>query len=237
MIRVTPRRGGLFGLALAGWLCLAQGVSAAGVEGLRETRPTATDHALLEDVYQQTGARRDLPDPGWGEYTALLGHYLERWLASRLASLGPLGSVSARALGFGLVAMILSALAVIGWRWASEVWYQRRQLPSPAPLGSGAPSLPTCSSRPPHAWRAEIDRRLSGDEIEAALEAVWWWLAGSLLDREIDPSWTSRELLEAAGRRDLRPHAGTLDRLTYGPGRPVAGEVRALVHGLEGRLA
>jgi hypothetical protein len=73
--------------------------------------------------------------------------------------------------------------------------------------------------------------------VEAALEAVWWWLAVSTMSREVDASWTSRELLEAAGRPDLRPLARDLDRMAYGPTRPSPGDVRQLVSGLEVGLA
>jgi hypothetical protein len=49
----------------------------------------------------------------------------------------------------------------------------------------------------------------------------------------VDPSWTSRELLVRAGRPDLGPWAAALDRMTYGPRRPAAGDLRELVDALE----
>ena len=64
--------------------------------------------------------------------------------------------------------------------------------------------------------------------MAAACEALWWWLARSLLADPVEASWTSRELLVHAGRRDLTPGVRHLDRLIYGAVPPSPDDVRGL---------
>ena len=75
-------------------------------------------------------------------------------------------------------------------------------------------------------WKAELDRHLARGDVTAALEALWWWLACGLLPRDVDPSWTTRELISHAGRWDLTAWVRRLDRMIYGAEPPAVDEVR-----------
>jgi len=83
------------------------------------------------------------------------------------------------------------------------------------------------------AWRAELERRLAGERIAEALEALWWWLARSVAGERAEPDWTSRDLVARAKREDLRELVRRLDVLTYGPRRPAAEDLRRLMGRLE----
>ena len=64
--------------------------------------------------------------------------------------------------------------------------------------------------------------------MTASTEALWWWLAGVLVGDRAEASWTSRELVARAGRRDLLADVRRLDRLMYGAGRRRIEDVRDL---------
>ena len=96
---------------------------------------------------------------------------------------------------------------------------------------AAAPSLP-----PGADWEGELERRLARGDVPAALEALWWWLAGRLEAPAAEASWTTRELVVRAGRRDLLRLVMPLDRLLYGAGQPSEGEVRGLFASLRGAL-
>jgi hypothetical protein len=83
------------------------------------------------------------------------------------------------------------------------------------------------------AWRAEFERRLAEGRIAEALEALWWWLARSLVAGEVEPDWTSRDLVTRSRREDLRDLVRRLDAFTYGRRRPAVEDLRRLA----GRLA
>jgi hypothetical protein len=89
----------------------------------------------------------------------------------------------------------------------------------------------------PAAWRAELERRLAAGRIAEALEALWWWLARSVAASQVEPDWTSRDLVTRAGREDLRDLARRLDAFTYGPRQPAVEDLRRLVGRLEEALA
>jgi hypothetical protein len=82
-----------------------------------------------------------------------------------------------------------------------------------------------------------LDARLAAGDVAAALEALWWWFARSASTADVDPSWTSRELLAHCGRHDLTPLALGLDRLLYGPARPGSVELRTFIARAEAGLA
>ena len=78
------------------------------------------------------------------------------------------------------------------------------------------------------AWRAELEALLAAGRMGEALRATWWWLARALAGERADPSWTGRELLDHAGRRDLLPAVRRLEAFTYGGRRPEVEELRRL---------
>jgi hypothetical protein len=96
--------------------------------------------------------------------------------------------------------------------------------PPPAPMDAGG-------------WRRRLEELLEAGRLEEALEALWWWLARSLAGPAADPSWTSRELLRRARRRDLAGLLQRLDAYQYGPRRPSSGQVQVLVRELTETLA
>jgi hypothetical protein len=86
-------------------------------------------------------------------------------------------------------------------------------------------------------WRAELERRLAEGRIAEALEALWWWLARSLAAGQVEPDWTSRDLVTRSRRDDLRDLVRRLDAFTYGPRRPAVEDLRLLVGRFEEALA
>jgi hypothetical protein len=82
-------------------------------------------------------------------------------------------------------------------------------------------------------WRQRWRQALAEGQLEAALEALWWWLALRLAGEQVDPSWSTGQLLTAARRRDLAPLARRFDGYQYGPRRPSAEEILDLAAHLE----
>jgi hypothetical protein len=85
-------------------------------------------------------------------------------------------------------------------------------------------------------WRRERIRALGEGRLSDALVACWWWLARSLAGPRAEAAWTSRDLLRAANRPDLRQPVAELEALRYGPRLPERDAVAGLVETLEGRL-
>ena len=83
-------------------------------------------------------------------------------------------------------------------------------MPNPQPESSG-----------PH-WQSELERHLRHGDAAAATMALWWWLAGRLVGDRAKASWTSRELVHRAGRRNLIPAVRRLDHMLYGTGRNIS---------------
>jgi hypothetical protein len=99
-------------------------------------------------------------------------------------------------------------------------------------IPEGVPLL--CDRR---AWKAEIEARLASGDVAGALEAFWWWLASSLsLESAVDASWTTRELLAKARRRELLGLGARLDVLMYGPRIPSSDDVIACLARFEENL-
>ena len=86
-------------------------------------------------------------------------------------------------------------------------------------------------------WRAELERRLAEGRIAEALEALWWWLARTLAAGQVEPDWTSRDLVTRTRREDLRDLVRRLDAFTYGPRRPAVEDLRRLVGRVEEALS
>jgi hypothetical protein len=93
------------------------------------------------------------------------------------------------------------------------------------------------AARSAAAWRAELERRLAAGLVAEALEALWWWLARSLASGQVEPAWTSRDLVTRSRREDLRDLVRRLDAFTYGARRPAVEDLRRLVGGLEEALS
>jgi hypothetical protein len=138
---------------------------------------------------------------------------------------------------WGLLALLLVIVLLVVVRLVLG-WLRARRRPEE---GSGAvtasrsvaPAVPQDAA----GWRAELERRLAEGRIPEALEALWWWLARSLSGGEVEPDWTSRDLLARSRREDLRDLVRRIDAFTYGPRLPEVEDVRGLVGRLEQALS
>jgi hypothetical protein len=191
------------------------------------------DHALLQRVMDEEGVARAVSEPDWSGYLVDLARAALEVMPDVMA---PARDAIAR-LGFSMesasivllavLAAVIAALATI-----AVLRLVRRRRPAALPRDAVVETLVE-APRDPAVWRTLLEEHLRAGGMAEALEALWWWLAASVSRGPVDPSWTSRELLARAGRPDLGPWAARLDRMTYGPRRPVADDVRGLVDALE----
>jgi hypothetical protein len=133
------------------------------------------------------------------------------------------------------LAIVLAAVVLVLFSVIRRVLARRRRDFSPAgsriDVAGAAPRR-----RDAAAWRREIEVRLAGGDVAGALEALWWWFAESLsatIADPVDSSWTTRELLVRAARRDLARVGVELDILLYGLRRPTASDVSASLERFE----
>jgi hypothetical protein len=183
-------------------------------------------------VLSETGVERTPARPATAEYLQAWSDVLRRWL-ERFLGRHP-GLWESVTWGLTVTAWLLVGAAVVLLVLALARLLRRRRRAQERPAEEIAPSVP--SARPNRdGWRRELERRLAAGDLDGALEALWWWFASSLV-REIDPSWTSQQLLLAARRPDLGFAAVELDRALYGPRRPRADDVSALRARLESSL-
>lgn len=182
------------------------------------------DRELLARVLAETGARTALPEPSWTEYLGnVLGTGID-WLFGRLRRVGSLLNLPHEVIT-ALAWLILALVGVLLVVALARAVRRRRPAPEqPAHTRAQAIAAPV----PLESWAAELDRRLGAGQARAALEALWWWLARSLMGAAVEPAWTTRELLVEARRSDLGALGRTLDRLLYAAAEPQPGDVRAL---------
>ena len=176
---------------------------------------------LLED---QTAI--EAPRPGPFTYMYDAGRHVTElffsWLSGHFTNIG--GWV-AQVVTYGtriLLVVLSIALVVL------TVRHLRRQQGSAMPKIVGSPEQPRPERLGVEHWRRELLARLEAQDGAGALKALWWWWACVLEARDVDPSWTTRELLQATGRRDLRPVGRHFDFLAYGTDRVSVAEVRGL---------
>ncbi len=181
--------------------------------------------------------------PGLTLYVRDAGAAVSRWLVDLVDRYLPgFGRFAgwilkvAPALLYGLLALTVGILVARLLRR----WWKRSRPAETSPLRT----LPAAGAgnRSHHDaawWEGELRRRLAGEELPAALEALWWWLARvleaapsasaeSAVPADVERSWTSRELISRAGRPDLRPLVARLDRLIYGPDAATGDELRRM---------
>jgi hypothetical protein len=197
-------------------------------------RLETADAALLERVIAESGVDATPTEASGLElWLESLGEELRRLIGSLLELLeGVTGSTSLPPwVGWGLLAVLLVAAAALLLRGSGRA--RRRPAPPVSPPLEVELEAPRSASE----WRAAIEGALARGELEAALTALWWWLASRLAPQEAQPSWTTRELVVRSGRRDLAPLVARFDALAYGPLAPEPVEVRRLLGELEERLA
>jgi hypothetical protein len=206
-------------------------LSAPAVAAAGEDRIVPAERPVLQRVLAETAVER-VPVPPESSYLGELSRTVQRALLDLLLKGGrmfalPWPVYQAIALALALVAAVLLARLIFVRR-------RRRGKDEPedvteiglAPADRGA-----------GAWRAEFERRLAEGRIAEALEALWWWLARSLAAGEVEPDWTSRDLVARSRREDLRDLVRRLDAFTYGPRRPAVEDLLRLAGRLEESLA
>ncbi len=191
----------------------------------------AADRELLNQVARDGELRGGSAMPGLAHYLRDLLYAFFKPLAEWMEAVGgPMGGLFAWFAGGGwriLALLVLSLVVTLIGLQVLRRW--RRRAAAPAAEGvveqTGQSSVAEIE-----AWEARLESRLERGETRAALEAMWWSLATRLVGRDADPAWTSRELVERAGRRDLLPSVRRLDRMVWGSELPVIEDVRQLWH-------
>lgn len=177
------------------------------------------------------------PDPAPWAYLGDLVSHLLRALVERLAPIFDDSDWLATTVRW--LARLLFVAALVMVALALRRWLRRRIVRAAAveaaAVEAATQTLPTESGRRADRERAVLDCLREG-QVDAALEALWWWLAECLGDRDADPSWTTRELVSRHGRRDLAAPVRLFDRLVYGASEPRIEEVRSLYQQLRERL-
>jgi hypothetical protein len=198
------------------------------------------DRPVLDRVFQEAHLSERVPTPHVGDWlawrTSRIVHRVREWIGDQAAAGSALVSI---VLTVGLILVVVAIVAgVIGLvaLASSAVRGRRRDRAHDAV----DPDLraPIAEVRGPRWWSDALDRALEGGDPRAALEALWWWLAGTLSGSEVASSWTCRDLLRNATRTDLRVPLRRLERLTYHPAEGsladvagLASELRTLVSG------
>ena len=196
--------------------------------------PRQADPEALERVMAESRAETASTPPGLTLYVRDAATAVSQWLVGLLERYLPgFGRFAGwilevvPAILYGLLALLLGILLA---RLARR-WWRGRAPAEPSPVTTlPGPGADDRSRRDAAWWEGELRRRLHRGELGAALEALWWWLARVLetAPSDVERSSTSRELISRAGRPDLRPLVGRLDRLIYGPDAPTAEELRRM---------
>ena len=200
--------------------------------GLRPVHFAPAQGPLLERVLAETGVARfpSKPSPlsyseAWSEAVA---RWLERFFGDRPGVFEGLG----RAMVYAALLAVAAALGFLVVLLLRSLRAHRR--PSSRAGQAATSAVPAAAPvRDAEGWKREIEHRLRSGDVAGALEALWWWLARSLAGERADASWTTRELVVYAGRRDLLALVPYLDVLMYAPRRPAAADVAACRERLE----
>lgn len=222
---------------LLGALLLAAVVTTAAAEPPPDRRPpdrpepAEADRAALQEVVDGAGVATAPGAPGWSSYLKDLGVAFVLFLAQLFEGFNPKLGLTAAAVA-ATVARVLLVLAgvllaalLVRWlrhrfRGAAKAVRNVRTLPETDPAEERTLSADE--------WAARLEGHLAAGDVAAACQALWWWLARSLLRSPVEASWTSRELLSHAGRDDLTRSVRILDRLIYGAAKPGPDEVHRL---------
>jgi hypothetical protein len=196
--------------------------------------PAAADRAVLDRVLAGSGVDTAPAPPDSSYFGELFGAARQALLDALLAGGRMLNLPRPVVYGIAVVLLGLAALLIL------RMVLARVRAASPRDRQTGevvAGDGPVPAPRDAAGWRAELERRLAEGRIPEALEAAWWWLARSVAGEKAEPDWTSRDLLARARRRELAPLVRRLDAFIYGPRRPAAEELRALVGRMEETLS
>lgn len=187
------------------------------------------DRDLLRQTMVDARIATDRSRPGitlWARDTGIafsqwIAGWMERVLPRFARGLAPFFEPVLMVLLALLAAVLLGFLA----RYALERWRRREGVAIPGSVQRlGAADEDTAARD----WEGELRRYLAKGDVAASIEALWWWLASRLVADRAGASWTSRELVNKAGRRDLLTVVRRLDRMMYGAVRPSTDEVSRL---------
>ena len=190
------------------------------------------DRPLLEQLVEDGGVLTETPRPRLSEYVVDVVNGVLLRISEWLFGAGSLDDTALRVVQWMIAVIVVLLAAMLFWRWL-RWWRGRARVRIERPLDVVALEPAAVDVD----WRAELEVRLEGGDAAGALEALWWWLAVRLEQVEAEASWTTRELVHRAGRRDLLPLVRRWDRLVYGGGEPDIDGVRGLWSGLREKLA
>ncbi len=203
-----------------------------------EVRSLEADQLLLRQVVSEARITTDRSKPGptlWLQDAGLaVGRRMAGWMERVLPKFARRAAPFFEPVLLVLLALLAALLLVFLVRLAFE--HRRRALPAPRRPGAATDRAapPPGEGQARHDWATELRRHLGSGDVTAAIEALWWWLASCLVAERAEPSWTSRELVIKAGRRDLLADVRRLDRMMYGAVRPSTREIGRLWDDLRG---
>jgi hypothetical protein len=224
-------------IAVSAALCPGLGMEAAAQDAASGLHFETADRELIERLARENAVETTVPRRGVLAYLEYLRRRLGLWLMDLLEPFGQyaneLGGAIAKA-AFAAAGLTALLLVFLGVRHA----VRRRSRLAPDPSRSAIPGPEThAPSWDGARWRQELERRIADADVAGSLEAVWWWLARSLLGSRVQESWTSGDLLSRARGAGLREPLRRLERMMYGTRKPSLEEVHELVRSLERQLA
>jgi hypothetical protein len=193
----------------------------------------AADRALVERILAETGVERT-PAPPQASYLAELSQAFWMSVAELIARTGRVLRLGPEAQAWIAAGLVALALAALGWMLYALLRRRRSRTATAETAASGSALAPATWDAA--AWRAELERCLAEERIGDALRAAWWWLARSIAGPEVEPDWTSRDLLRRTRQREMRDLLRRLDVLTFGADRPGLTDVRHLAEQIRGAL-
>ncbi len=223
-------------MALAIAMCPVLVSGAEAQNRPREFRFETADSELIERLSRESAVDTAVQRRGVLAYLGDLRHRLVLWFLDLLQPLGRYAEGVGNAIGGTVVvAAVLTAvlLLFVGLRYV----VRRRRAPLAPASSAIAGSRPHAPSWDTARWRQELQHRIEESDVAGSLEAVWWWLARSLLGGRVQDFWTSGELLANANRASLKEPVRRLERMMYGTRTPSLEEILDLVQSLEGQLA
>ncbi len=198
----------------------------------------AADRELIQGIVREGAIDTSVPRRGVMAYLAHLTNRLLIFLTDLLRPLGRYTQGAGIAVGRTAVAAALLTASVLLCLGTRSLLRRRRPRPASPPSSSALadPELPLRAWDTAR-WRQELQDRIERSDVAGSLEALWWWLARSLLGERVMVSWTSSDLLSGANRAGLKEPVRRLERMMYGSRRPPLDEVRDLLQSLERQLA
>lgn len=227
-------------LAMALYPSLASGT---GTQGPPTQPPTAVrfetaDHELIERLARENDVVTVVPSRGVMAYLAHLSLRLMVRLMDLFRPLGRYAQGLGGAVGRTVVAAALLTAGLLIFLGARSLLRRRRSRAAPSPASGALPGLePLLPLWDNARWWQELQDRIERSDVEGSLEALWWWLARSVLGSRVEDSWTSGDLLSSVNRAGLREPVRRLERMMYGSRSPSVEEVLDLVRSLERQLA